>query len=285
MDIESALAEFLLQLEADGRSLHTLLQYGRHVRAFARWYTGDFASIDRSVVNRFVVAPEASLRPDGTRKKPTSVNALRTSLRIFFAWAADVGHLDTNPARGLRRARCAPPPPRALHPHEVDRLLATLDAADGPEAERDRMLIRLMLTAGLRIGSAVALDVEDLDLDHREAHLRSAKGGRPTTVVLPTTTCEALRDYVGEERAGPVFRARGHRISVRHAQRRFRHWIAKAGLQRRASPHACRHTFATGLLEKTGNLRLVQRALGHRSIASTTVYAEVRRSEIAAVLG
>ena len=133
MPLDEALSLFLVQLDADGRSPHTVAQYARHVRAFERWLittrrSTDLATITPAVVAQFFVDPAARCRSSDpvTPKKPTSLNAMRSTLRCFFAYAHDAGLIASNPARLLRRARCAPPPPRALSADEQDRLMAAM---------------------------------------------------------------------------------------------------------------------------------------------------------------
>ena len=290
MLLEDALAQFALQLQADGRSPHTVRQYQRHVRALARWaadvgHGGDVGILDHMDIARFMTAPCARQRPDGRDKRATSVNALRTSLRCFFSYLHDVGLVATNPAHRLRRARPSPPPVRAMRDADLLRLLATLRAADGPAARRDLALVRLLADSGVRLGSAVALDVDDLDLAAGEAHLRCAKGGCQQLVVLPGGLCEHLREYLGDRSAGPLFLGRGgRRISTRHVQRRLALWLARAGVKRRATVHSLRHRFAIRLYQRSGDIYLVQQALGHRSIASTTMYARVDRGRLTAAI-
>jgi len=103
---------------------------------------------------------------------------------------------------------------------------------------------------------------------------------RPELVAL-------LPEVVGDRRNGPVFAGRdGGRLTARHAQRRFDAWLAKAGIRGRYSPHSLRHTFATGLYARTGDVLVVQAALGHRSITSTMGYARASAERVrAAVVG
>ena len=116
--------------------------------------------------------------------------------------------------------------------------------------------------------------------------LRSGKGDCRQTVVLPKELCAHLLDYLGDRTTGPLFRGRnGQRISTRHVQLRIALWLERAGVTRRATVHSRRHRFAIQLYRKTGDLLLVQQALGHRSIASTTVYARADQSRLAAALG
>jgi integrase/recombinase XerC len=289
MQLQAALAAFQVQLAADGRSEHTRKQYQRHVRKLDAWlakkrYTKNIAQLSPAVVAEFAASDDARMSARGGTKKATASNAMRTSLRCFLRWAHEAGHANANAARLLRRARCAPAPPRALRDDEQARLLKVLDATLGPEAERDRMLIRLLLDTGIRIGSALALDVEDVDLAHGELSLRSTKGDRPTTALLPGATAKVLRAFLGRRETGPLFLAHGNRICMRHAQRRISNWFAAAGIQGK-SAHSCRHYFACALLDKTGDLRLVQNALNHASIVSTTIYAQVDREKLRAAVG
>jgi integrase/recombinase XerC len=291
MLLDDALAHFVLQLQADGRSPHTVRQYQRHVRTLARWaadvgHSGHVEDLDHTAIARFMTAPCARIRPDGRAKRATSVNALRTSLRCFFVYMHDVDMVSTNPACRLRRARPSPPPVRGVADGDLQALVATLDAADGPAARRDLALVRLLAESGMRLGSAVALDVEDLDLVRHEASLRSAKGDHRQMVVLPKGLCAHLRDYLGDRTAGPLFPGRGGgRISTRQVQRRLAMWLERAGVKRGATVHSLRHHFAIRLYRATGDIYLVQQALGHRSIASTTVYARADRSRLAAAIG
>ncbi len=291
MLLEDALAQFVLQLKADGRSPHTVGQYQRHVRVLARWtadvgHGGHVEGLDHQTIARFMAAPCARLCRDGRDKRATSVNALRTSLRCFFGYLHDVGLVPTNPAHRLRRAHCPPPPVRGMPDGDLTLLVATLKSADDPAAHRDLAIVRLLADSGMRLGSAVALDVEDLDLAAREAHLRCAKGNRLQTVVLPRGLCAHLREYLGDRVAGPLLVGRGdRRISARQIQRRLALWLTRAGVRRHATVHSLRHRFAIRLYQRTGDIYLVQQALGHRSIASSTVYARVDRSRLAAAIG
>ena len=288
MHVQEALQAFLLQLEADGRSPHTIGQYRRHVTALATWLattgTTTVANLRPDVLAKFFAADVARNSCRGGAKRAVSLNAMRTSIRCFARHLHDAGLVATNPARLLRRARCAPPPPKALHADEQKRLLDVLSAATDPEAERDRMLVELLLGCGLRIGSALAINVPDIDFPHGEIELRHTKNDRPTTVVMPAAVSAKLKAFVGFRTTGPLFMAGDRRICMRHAQRRLAGWFKAASINGR-SAHALRHSYATDLLARTGDLRLVQQAMNHSSITSTTVYAQVDRARLRAVVG
>lgn len=290
MHIDDALEGYLLQLEADGRSAHTRGQYRRHIRLFAEWMRAegrgaDVADVDPEAIARFLIAPASQVRADGRAKRPSSMNALRSSLRGFFGYLHQAGLATLNPARLVRRARYNPGPPRALSVEEERRLLAALDAGEGQEAERDRVMFRLMLATGIRLGSTVALEVGDVDLDRRELRLRSVKGGGEEVVYLPSSLAPMLEGFIAGLGVGPLFRSgSGRRLSSRHVARRLGLWAEKAGIVRSVSPHALRHTTATRLYERTGDLLLVKRALRHRSISSTLVYARASDERLRAAI-
>ncbi|MBK8980675.1 MAG: tyrosine-type recombinase/integrase [Planctomycetes bacterium] len=284
MHVRAALQAFLLQLAADGRSPHTIGQYRRHATALADWLATNGGTTDVDAITPDHVAAffaDAATRTScrGGAKKATSLNAMRTSIRCFLRHLHDAGLVPTNPARMLRRARCAPPPPRALHDDEQRRLLDVLATAEGPDGARDRMLIELLLGTGIRIGSAIALDVEDIDFDHGEITLRTTKNDRPAVVILPRQLAAKLRAWLDARSLGPLFLANGRRISVRHAQRRIAGWLGRARISGR-SAHSLRHSYATELLARVGDLRLVQAAMCHASIVSTTIYAHIDRARL-----
>jgi integrase/recombinase XerC len=242
------------------------------------------AKLTPPLLAKFFAADAAKNSCRGGAKKAVSLNAMRTSIRCFAKHLHDAGLVATNPARLLRRARCAPPPPRALHPDEQKRLLDALGKATGDEAVRDRMLVELLLGTGIRIGSALALDVDDLDFEHGEIRLRATKNDSPATAVMPAAVAKKLKAFVGGSTGGPVFLAGDRRVSMRHAQRRLAGWFETAGIQGR-SAHSLRHSFACALLGRTGDLRLVQAALNHASIVSTTIYTQVHRERLREVVG
>ena len=290
MEITDALDRFLVQLEADGRSAHTIGQYRRHVRLLANWLvqegrSRDVIRIDHEDLACFLASPTARNRPDGKKKKATAMNALRTSLRCFFGYLHRAGVIREDPARLVRRAICAPPPPRALTEGEETKLLKVLREAQGVEARRDRVLFELMLATGIRLSSALGLDIEDADLDEGVLLLRRVKGDRTERVFINRKAQGLLRDHMDGLETGPVFQGRaGERLSVRHVQRRFRMWRQRAGVSRAVSPHSLRHTFATRLYERTGDVLIVKEALGHRAIGSTIVYAQVSQHRLRVAL-
>jgi site-specific recombinase XerD len=287
MRIEQALASYIVQLRGNGRSDHTIGQVRRHVRLFETWLAGDdeIAAIDHETVALFLASEIVTKRADGRPRKPTSANALRSSLRCFFAFVHAAGYSQTNPARLVQRARCDHRDPKALPDADCDRLLAALARARSPSELRDRALFLTLLSAGLRIGSALHLDVSDADLDAGELHLRKMKNGGTDSCYLPPATVAVLREYLGERTTGPLFQAsHGGRLTARSVHRRLCEWAERAGIAGRVHPHRLRHTFGTRLFRTTGNVLLTARALCHKSVASTAVYVRVDSESVRAAV-
>lgn len=286
MKVIKALEMYATQLEADGRSPHTIAQARRHVGLLARFVGDrDITEVGHEDVARFLASAMAMRTPDGRAKRPTSVNALRSSVRCFCAFTCAAGYTSVDPARLVRRARCGPTTPRGLTPAESERLLATLAGGASPAARRDRVLFGLMLASGVRLGSALGLDIEDVDLDDRSLRLRTMKGGGELRVFVPEGIARELRAYIAERRFGPLFLgAGGERLGARQTHRRLAMASGRAGI-RPISPHALRHAFALDLYQRTGDVLLVQAALGHRNLMSTAIYARATAERVRAAVG
>jgi len=290
MKLQQALARYVTQLRANGRSEHTVLQAQRHVRLLARWLdherrATELDAIDEHTLAEFLTSDTACRSARGGTKTPGSMNALRASTRAFFGHAARADWLERDPARLIKRAICSPPPPRALNGDEQQRLLAVLNNAAGAAAQRDTMLFTFLLTTGVRLSCALGIVIDDVDVVDRTVLLRTMKGCDMKRIFMPSKTALELEKYLAGRMAGPVFsRLDGQRLSARHAQRRFRMWREKAGIQDGVTVHSLRHSFALRLYEMTGDVLLVKEALGHRSISSTLVYAQCGPKRLRAVL-
>lgn len=276
MRLTTALSQYCLQLRADGRSPHTIAQAQRHPAQMIQYLGAGrpVGSVTSGQLARFLTLQKTTRRSDGVNKKASSMNALRSSLRSFFTFATHSGFVTVNPTYLLRRAKCAPRPPGALTIDEQRRLLQTVATAHGPESRRDYLLYHLLLSTGIRIGSALNLDWRDVDFERGELLLTKTKGNRPEAIALSPAFLLHLWEARGERISGPLFtNYRGGRLGVRHVQRRLKYWLSAAGILTVASPHAFRHSFAMNLYHASHDLLLVKEALRHRSVASTQIYA------------
>ncbi len=279
MKLSTAIRRFDCQLRADGKSPHTRAVYLRDLRLFARWLRRDvsISTITPARLARFLTSRIFTHTASGKPKATISINRSKSALRSFFRFLVDAGYLNGNPARLVRSAPASQRPPRVLTQKETRALLATIKSHKAPIAKRDHLMFALLLGTGIRLSSLVNLNVGDVDLGTGTIRV-NGKGNVERLVFLNDRLRRLLKDYLARRAnttAPLLLSLRARRIGARQVELRLAYWLDLAGLTCRCSVHTLRHTFATRLYEKTGDLRLVQRALGHRRVTTTEVYTRV----------
>ena len=219
----------------------------------------------------------------------SSVARKLASTRSFFAFGQREGWVTANPAKPLRSPKRSRKLPRFLTGDEIGRLLA----APRPERAgglRDRAILELMYSSGVRVRELVGLNDGDLDLRGGTIRVRG-KGRRERLGIVGSHARDAIqawlatrpRPAIAPVRGGvqPLFTNRfGGRLSVRGVGRLLEKHLAVAGLTRRATPHTLRHSFATHLLDAGADIRSVQELLGHRSLVTTQIYTHVTTTRL-----
>jgi integrase/recombinase XerC len=199
--------------------------------------------------------------------------------RGFYHYLArDHGYV-TNPCLGIRAPRSAKKLPAALSPDEAAQLMRV--EGDGLLAARDRAILELFYSSGLRLSELTGLAVRDVSL--RDATVQvTGKGSKTRIVPVGSHALAALKTWlVRRESLVPpgeaaLFVAQGgKRMSGGAVQQRVKHWARKLGLAGKVHPHVLRHSFASHMLQSSGDLRAVQELLGHASISSTQVYTHL----------
>jgi integrase/recombinase XerC len=268
---------FLQSLRTERRlSPHTQSNYGRDIaRLLEEVGEVPLAQVSPHLVRRTV----ARLHGKGLSGK-TLARAL-SAWRTFFAWLARHHGLGANPCSGIRPPKTAKALPHVLSPDQAARLLDQR-AEDDWEA-RDKAMFELFYSSGLRLAELVSLDLADGGEAIGAGELSVVgKGNKARRVPVGGKAVEALRAWLalrgahvrGAERA--LFTgARGARIAPRVVQQRLARWAKKLGMPAPVHPHVLRHSFATHLLQSSGDLRAVQDLLGHSSIATTQVYTHL----------
>ncbi|NUN50104.1 MAG: tyrosine-type recombinase/integrase [Candidatus Brocadiae bacterium] len=208
------------------------------------------------------------------------------SLRAFFRYLTEAGMTATNPALVLKFRRDHRVP-EVLSADERSRLGRLLAAAEGWRGKRDAALLAVLLGTGLRLASVVALDAADVCIEGRGLVARTLKGGGEVRKALSDNVGQRLAAWMTARAALPslspalFLSGRMRRLSSRQVQVIVRRWLTAAGVERRLTVHGLRHDFATRLYARTKDLLLVQRAMDHRSVASTLVYARVADERVA----
>lgn len=226
----------------------------------------------------------ARSRRDGLQ---ASSLALRMSaLRSFLDWQVSQGMLSANPAKGITTPRNARHLPKNMDVDEVNQLLE-IDLND-PLAVRDRAMLETMYGGGLRLSELVGMDCRHLDLDAGEVWVLG-KGSKERRVPIGGTAVTwlqhwlSLRSGFAPEDDAVFLSGRGCRISPRNVQKRFAEWGIRQGVASHIHPHKLRHSFATHLLESSGDLRAVQELLGHANLSTTQIYTHLDFQHLASV--
>ena len=212
-----------------------------------------------------------------------------SALRQFFRYCIESGTIAHNPAESVRPPRVGRNLPETLTVDQVTRLLDAAGDVGGALAVRDLAILELAYSCGLRLSELVSANLDSLDLD--AAFIRvTGKGSKQREVPVGRCACDALRAWLRRRaelaRADEValFTARhGGRLSARAVQMRVSRFARRHGLTRRLHPHMLRHSFASHLLESSGDLRAVQELLGHADISTTQIYTHLDFQHLAKV--
>ncbi|WP_062790566.1 tyrosine recombinase XerC [Aquitalea pelogenes] len=275
------LAAFRDSLRLQGKSPHTLDAYVR-----------DLQGLQLLLGSRDILQAQA----DDIRKAMATLHARGlgsrslarklSSWRQFYDWLQQKQAIGINPCLGLRAPKQNKPLPKAL---PVDGTAALLEHIPHDEtlSLRDRALFELMYSSGLRLSEAVGLDLSDMDLQEQLLRVRG-KGNKTRLLPIGRTALDYLQQWLAERQAeagcNAVFVGRhGRRLSARQVQKRLAEWSIRTGMDRHVHPHMLRHSFASHLLQSSGDLRAVQELLGHANLSTTQIYTALDFQHLAKV--
>ncbi len=219
-----------------------------------------------------------------------SLRITTVHLKIFFRWLAQKGDLTMDPAEPLLAPRPVQTLPETLHAGEVEKLLESIDLTK-PLGRRDRAILELFYSSGLRLSELCQLKFEMIDFD--EGFLRiTGKGNKTRVVRMGNKANDAISDYLTQERPGLVTKrtssylflsVRGGPLSPDRVRQIVKERAKLAGIEQNIYPHLLRHSFATHLLEGGADLRVIQELLGHADISTTQIYTHVDRKRLKSV--
>jgi site-specific recombinase XerD len=265
VDAHTAAARFL---ESPALAEGTRRAYRVDVTEFCRWLDAEGTALDDVDVRTLVeyVGLLGSGRRPGGRLAPATISRKLAAVRAFLRHS--LGATRVPDARlGPRRGRRLPDAPRR---EAVDEELASLEG-EGPLKLRNRALVELVYSAGLRSAEAVGLDLADVDFEQELVHVRRGKGGKDRVVPLGEEAAHWVARYLRDARPmlargandSLFLSATGKRLDTSTLRRLIPH------------PHRLRHAFATHLLEGGADLRTIQELLGHSSLSTTQIYSHV----------
>jgi integrase/recombinase XerC len=284
LSVDLSADAFLFDLAHQRRaSPHTLAAYRRDLQDLQR-AAGD-APLPELLPHQL---RRALMQIHGAGRGARSLARMLSGWRAYYRWLARRGAVARNPCDGLRAPKQPKPLPKALSPDQVGALL------DGEPEDvlevRDKAMAELFYSSGLRLSELAGLD-RDGGLDLAEGEVR-VTGKRSKTRLVPVgaKAAAALRAWLDEREAiarddePALFVSRlGRRLSVRSIERRLERWAQRQGLAVHVHPHMLRHSFASHVLQSSGDLRAVQEMLGHAAIGTTQIYTHLDFQHLAKV--
>ena len=296
MDISELVADFLESLEIEkGRSTKTVENYGLYLARFIGLITEDFEGQD--MIKPSDITPEVLRRfrlklnrfSDNQNKERLSTLTQSyhlIALRGFFKYLAKRGIKSLDPSL-IDLPRAAKKQVTFLHFDEIERLLAEIPL-DTESGLRDRAIIELLFSGGLRVSELCGLNRDSINLERREFMVRG-KGKKDRPIFIDKSTAECIEDYLNmrtdtlpalflnnsANQQIPSTSGDFRRLTPRSIERIVQKYTRLAGITKHVTPHTMRHSFATDLLMNGADIRSVQSLLGHANISTTQIYTHI----------
>ena len=294
MDMEQAIHTFLCWLEAEkGYSRHTVDGYGRDLREFSATLTPSFAVQDLESVHirRFVTTLHG-------HNSAATVGRKLSALRTFFKFLQRENKITSDPVANISGPKVGRYIPAFL---TVDEVFSLIEAPGEKDRFmlRDRAIIELLYSTGMRVAELVSRNIQDLDFGTEVLRVRG-KGNKERLVPVGRPALEAVKSWlmlretlitdrarrghdIEESQKALLLNGQGSRLTSRSVERLVRAYGERAGIPQIVTPHALRHSFATHLLEMGADLRSVQELLGHSSLSTTQRYTHLTLNHLTEV--
>ena len=270
--------KFLQFLETEKRySKHTVENYSKDIDDLEKFCSVKKINSWDEIKPHHVRTYASQIFIDGLGAR--SIQRKLSAIRSFMNYLVRENLLRTNPADGVKTPKAPKKLPGVLDVDQINQLLNIKSTE--PISLRDKAIMELLYSSGLRLAELVALNPIDLNIHDRSLTV-IGKGNKKRMLPIGSKAIEAIKAWikVRSQIAAPDEEAlfvgnRGNRLSRRSIQSRINHWAKKNGLAQDVYPHLLRHSFATHLLEASGDLRAVQELLGHKDISTTQVYTHL----------
>ncbi len=288
-DIPMAIHEFLEYIKIERNlSEHTVRNYGVDLGQFYEYLSSQGEQelfpylVEHGTIRSFM----AVLSERGISKQ--TIARKTAALRSFYKYLLKRGRIESNPAQSIRTPKLEKKLPVFLSVEDIERLLVAPDA-ETFIGVRDKAILELLYSAGLRTFELVGLNHEDIDISRQTIRTRG-KGMKERINPIGRYATEALQEYIRAKYQHPDYikfdqsavfvNFRGSRLTTRSIRRMLGGYVSIAGLSYEVTPHTLRHSFATHLLQRGADLRIVQELLGHENLSSTQVYTHITSDEM-----
>ena len=288
--------DYLEYLEVElRRSQKTLENYHHYLMRFVEFAQKNHSvnlpnEITLDLIHKYRIYLHRYQMRSGETFKTSTQNYHVIALRNFLKYLAK-NDIKTLAAEKIEVGKMPEREVEFLEPEEVDRLLLSANGTNRA-SKRDRALLELLFSSGLRVSELVSLNIEDVNLDRQEFSVRG-KGDKIRIVFISDTAKTALEEYLKDRNdidpalfvrdktgTNKSADAKGLRLTARSVQRIVKKYATKAGIVKDVHPHTLRHTFATDLLQNGADIRSVQAMLGHANITTTQIYTHVTNQRL-----
>jgi len=278
--MRKSIEEFLAYLRHErNASSHTISSYGRDLGQLEAYFIekkADWRSAGNVVLRGFLACLYEK------KRKKSTIGRKLAAMRSFYAYCLKRKWIEKNPAKVLARPRQDKNVPSFLSEDEMAEFL-DLPSSDKPLDLRDRAALELLYASGIRVGELVAVDLEDISFGERLVRVKG-KGKKERLVLFGKKAEAGLRAYLQarpdilKDRLSQnalFLNYRGERLTSRSVERIVGKYIRRTAVRRKISPHSLRHSFASHLLSRGADLRVIQELLGHASLATTQKYTHL----------
>lgn len=283
MKIEEAVNNFIYEEEVvQGKSMMTIKSYVEDLKQFIGYLKeyeekDDIETVDTMSIRSFL----GFLNKKEISKR--SINRKLSTLRSFYKYLTKFSIVAQNYAKVLTSPKFQKDIPTVINQEEVKRIISEI-AVDNLSGIRDRAMIELLFSSGLRASELLSLGEQQIDFAEREIRV-IGKGNKERITFFSKSSSEWIKKYISEKKRDSskykkdilFANDRGGRLSDRSLRRIVEKYAVSAGIEKEVSPHTMRHSFATYLLNKGMDIRLVQELLGHASISTTQIYTHVSK--------
>jgi len=269
---------FLHHLETEKRfSENTVLSYRKDLESLEKYCLDKKITAWRNLKTHHIRSYAAKIFSRGLG--PRSIQRRLSGIRSFMNYLLREGLIKTNPANGVKTPKAPKRLPNVLDVDQINQLLNITET--NPISLRDKAILELLYSSGLRLSELVNVNPIDLNLKDKSLMVMG-KGGKTRLLPIGKKAMEAISQWlvvrsqlakIDEEAL--FVSTKGDRLGQRAIQARITHWGKKNGIQQGVYPHLLRHSFATHLLEASGDLRAVQELLGHKDISTTQIYTHL----------
>jgi integrase/recombinase XerC len=284
---QQTIDDFLQYLAQEKRmSPHTVSNYQRDLKQLVVFCESLELSVWQSIKSSHIRQFISQLHRQGLASR--SIQRSLSAIRSFYRYLIREGLADNNPAQAVQAPKGEKRLPSTL---DVDQMTGLLDGTqqDTMIGSRDRAMMELFYSSGLRLAELQGLDLRDVDFGAELVHVLG-KGNKQRIVPIGTQAIKALLHWLSTrnelgfyEQSALFITKQGRRLGVRSIQKRLSYWGKRQGISDKVHPHRLRHAFASHMLEASGDLRAVQELLGHADISTTQIYTHVDFQHLAKV--